>query len=87
MKKHQIKQSMDGKARWVDNVIIERWFRSLKTEHIYITEYTNPRELRQEIKGYIYEYNYERPHQSLGYKRPHQVYRASFEQSKATQAA
>ena len=87
LKKHQIKQSMDGKARWVDNVIIERWFRSLKTEHIYITEYTNPRELRQEIKGYIYEYNYERPHQSLGYKRPHQVYRASFEQSKATQAA
>jgi putative transposase len=38
---------MDGKARWVDNVIIERWFRSLKCENIYITEYTSQRELRK----------------------------------------
>lgn len=35
----KIRQSMDGKARWVDNVIIERWFRSLKTERIYPYEY------------------------------------------------
>ena len=34
LSEHKIKQSMDGKARWVDNVIIERWFRSLKAEHI-----------------------------------------------------
>jgi putative transposase len=69
-----IRQSMDGKARWIDNVCIERWFRSLKTEHIYITEYTTPRELRQGIKRYINDYNYTRPHQSLSYQRPYQVY-------------
>ena len=39
---NNIRQSMDGKARWVDNVIIERWFRSLKCENIYITEYGSP---------------------------------------------
>ena len=44
---------MDGKARWIDNVIIERWFRSLKTEDIYINEYKNPRQLRQGIKEYV----------------------------------
>src|SRR5660398_211100 len=38
LKNNCIKQSMDGKARWVDNVIIERWFRSFKTEYIYINE-------------------------------------------------
>ena len=69
---------MDGKARWVDNVIIERWFRSLKTEHIHIVEYTSPRELRSGIKEYIREYNYDRPHQSLNYKRPCQVYAEAF---------
>jgi len=42
----KIRQSMDGKARWVDNVIIERWFRSLKNERIYPYEYLTPRALR-----------------------------------------
>ena len=37
-----IRQSMDGKSRWADNVMIERWFRSLKTEEIYLNEYPNP---------------------------------------------
>ena len=78
LREHKIKQSMDGKARWVDNVIIERWFRSLKTEYIYIVEYTNPRELRSGIKEYIHEYNYDRPHQSLNYNRPYQEYTKAF---------
>ena len=69
-----IKQSMDGKARWIDNVIIERWFRSLKCDNIYITEYTNPKTLRKGIEEYISEYNTERPHQSLDYLYPIQVY-------------
>jgi putative transposase len=42
-----VAQSMDGKARWVDNVMIERWFRTLKTEYVYINEFLSPRELRQ----------------------------------------
>jgi putative transposase len=66
--------SMDGKARWIDNVIIERWFRSLKCDNIYITEYNTPRELRVGIKQYIHEYNNERPHQSLNYEYPSTAY-------------
>jgi len=69
-----IRQSMDGKARWVDNVIIERWFRSLKTEYVYINDYTSPRELRAGIKNYIRDYNTLRPHQSLDYETPATVY-------------
>jgi putative transposase len=78
LKKHGIRQSMDGKARWVDNVIIERWFRSLKTENIYINEYTSPKALRAGIKEYIKSYNIERPHQSLDYATPQQVYEGVF---------
>ena len=74
----KIRQSMDGKARWVDNVIIERWFRSLKCEDIYLTEYTSPRELRRGIREYVQCYNHERPHTSLGDKRPRQAYLAAF---------
>jgi putative transposase len=76
--KHGIRQSMDGKARWVDNVIIERWFRSLKVEYVYINDYTSPRELRAGITGYVDEYNCSRPHQSLEYSTPEEVYLASF---------
>ncbi len=75
LKNHQIKQSMDGKARWVDNVVIERWFRSLKVERIYPYEYLNPRALRAGISNYVSEYNYERPHEAHAYHTPAEVYR------------
>jgi putative transposase len=78
LKTTAIQQSMDGKARWVDNVIIERWFRSLKHENIYINEYNSPRELRQGIASYVDEYNQRRPHQALDYKTPAAVYCSSF---------
>jgi putative transposase len=77
MKSAEIRQSMDGKARWVDNVIIERWFRSLKCDDVYINEYPTPKALRQGVEKYVYEYNNERPHQSLKYLRPVQVYEGS----------
>ena len=67
---YRIKQSMDGKGRWRDNRRIERWFRSLKVENIYITEYQAPRELRLGIGSYVRQYNHERPHESLSYSRP-----------------
>ena len=76
LKEKDIRQSMDGKARWVDNVIIERWFRSLKCDNIYINEFNTPKELRHGIKSYIEEYNTERPHQSLNYRYPVQVYKS-----------
>ena len=54
LKDNGVKQSMDGKARWVDNVRIERWFRSLKCELIYINDFNSPRELRQAIGEYVH---------------------------------
>ena len=78
LESYGIRQSMDGKARWVDNVIIERWFRSFKTENIYITEYKNPRQLRHGIKEYVNDYNYERPHSSIEDMRPAQAYSKFF---------
>lgn len=57
LKKLCISQSMDGKSRWADNTMIERWFRSLKTEEIYLNEYANPRTLRKVIAAYVQTYN------------------------------
>lgn len=73
-----IRQSMDGKSRWADNIMIERWFRSLKTELIYINEFHSPRELRQAIRQYVRDYNTLRPHQALDYQTPEHVYLAGF---------
>lgn len=78
---HEITQSMDGKSRWADNIMIERWFRSLKTEEIYINEYGSPRELRKAIAGYIEQYNYLRPHAALNNHVPAEVYYKPFSQS------
>lgn len=52
-----VRQSMDGKARWIDNVIVERWFRSLKSEHLRANKYETPAELRQLIAAYVEQYN------------------------------
>ena len=74
----RIRQSMDGKSRWADNVMIEQWFRSLKTEEIYLNEYPNPRALRKAVAAYIQQYNTVRPHQALEYKTPESVYQSCF---------
>ena len=73
-----IRQSMDGKSRWADNIMIERWFRSLKTEKIYIEEYTTELELRDCIAEFVDQYNNVRPHEALDYTTPASVYSASF---------
>lgn len=73
-----ITQSMDGKSRWADNIMIERWFRSLKTEEIYVNEYVNPRELRQAIRRYVNDYNTKRPHSALNYATPSSAFHAAF---------
>ncbi|WP_409967433.1 IS3 family transposase [Bengtsoniella intestinalis] len=78
LKANHIVQSMDGKSRWADNIMIERWFRSLKTEEIYLNEYQNPRVLRRGIGNYIKQYNTFRPHQALGNQTPEAVYGAAF---------
>ncbi len=83
LKELQIRQSMDGKSRWADNIMIGRWFRSLKTELIYINEFRSPRELRLAIRSYIEDYNSLRPHEALDYATPDQVFSASFAYSPA----
>lgn len=79
LKKYGIRQSMDGKRRWADNIMIERWFRSLKVEQIYPNEYKTPRELRKLVASYIDEYNSLRPHEALNYETPDSYYYGSFE--------
>ena len=83
LKHLHIRQSMDGKSRWADNIMIERWFRSLKTELIYINEFHSPKQLRQAIRAYIEDYNTLRPHEALDYATPDQVFCASFAPSPA----
>lgn len=78
-----ITQSMDGKSRWADNIMIERWFRSLKTEEIYVNEYANPKALRKAIAAYIQTYNTERPHEALENQTPSAVYLSCFAASSA----
>ena len=74
LKSYKIRQSMDGKSRWADNIMIERWFRSLKTEQIYPNEHVSPRELRILINKYVEEYNKIRPLEALDYQAPDDVY-------------
>ena len=69
---------MDGKSRWADNIMIERWFRSLKTEEIYLNEYQNPKILRRGISAYIKQYNEIRPHQALENATPKEIFMGSF---------
>jgi len=79
----KIRQSMDGRARWVDNVMIERWFRSLKCEYVYVKDFDSPRSLRVGLQDYIQFYNNMRPHQNLSGQTPAAVYRAAFAQRMA----
>jgi len=66
--------SMDGKGRATDNIAIERFWRSLKCERLYLNEYDSIRDLRADIDDYIDFYNSIRIHQSLNYKKPMEVY-------------
>lgn len=78
LKDLHVRQSMDGKSRWADNIMIERWFRSLKTELSYVNEFTSHRQLRQGIRSYVEDYNSLRLHEALDYATPDAVYHASF---------
>ena len=72
-----LKFSMDGKGRAIDNIFIERFWRSLKYEKIYLEPSDNGLELYHKIKDYMNFYNMNRAHQGLEYKRPVEVYRAA----------
>lgn len=70
-----IKISMDGKGRAIDNIFIERLWRTIKYEHIYLHSYENGVDLYKGIKQFLYFYNKERVHQSLNYQTPEVLYK------------
>lgn len=71
------KISMDGKGRWADNIYIERFWRSLKYEIVYMYSFDTIAQAHVAIEKYIKFYNEQRPHQSLNYKVPDYVYHQS----------
>jgi putative transposase len=72
----QIRISWDGRGRALDNVFVERLWRSVKYEEVYLKDYQTVSEAREGLSQYFQFYNYERYHQSLGYKTPCAVYRS-----------
>ncbi len=72
-----VRISMDGKGRWIDNVFVERLWRSVKYESIYLHAYETPREVNVALARYFEFYNAHRPHQSLGYRTPDEMYLAT----------
>jgi putative transposase len=72
---HEVRVSMDGKGRWMDNVFVERLWRSLKYEAVYPRAYANVHEAWAGISRWLHFYNHQRPHQALGYQTPMHVYR------------
>ena len=70
LKAKQIAISMDGRGRCMDNIWIERLWRSLKYEEVYLKDYESVTEARAGIERYFRFYNNERLHQSLGYRTP-----------------
>ena len=74
LKEHDITISMDGKGRWMDNVFIERLWRSLKYEDVYLKAYESVAQAKESIRNWFNLYNEERRHQSLQRKTPDAVY-------------
>lgn len=74
LKEHEIAISMDGKGRWVDNVFVERLWRSVKYEDVYLRAYETPTDLRAGLSEYFKFYNERRRHSSLARRTPNAVY-------------
>jgi putative transposase len=74
LKQSDVAISMDGKGRWIDNVFIERLWRSVKYEEVYLHAYDTGTEARSGLTAYFGFYNARRSHQGLGYQTPDDVY-------------
>ena len=74
LKKHDIKISMDGVGRATDNICIERFWRTIKYEEIYLNEYKNMKSLHKGIEKFIDTYNQKRLHSAIDYQTPNEVY-------------
>lgn len=77
LKDHKIRISMDGKGRCMDNIFIERLWRSVKYEEIYLNDYETTQELRKALRKYFHFYNTERPHQTFDGATPLEIYKQS----------
>jgi putative transposase len=71
---HDVRISMDSKGRALDTIFTERLWRTIKYEEVYLKDYANPREAREELRAYLRFYNEQRVHQSLEYRTPAEVY-------------
>ena len=87
LKSHRIRISMDGKGRALDNIYVERLWRSLKYEEIYLNEYHYMEDLKKALKKYFNLYNTERFHQSLEYATPEEIYYSVFSKQCQEKAA
>jgi putative transposase len=75
---------MDGRGRVLDNIFVERLWRTVKYEDIYIKGYATVAELEAGLADYFWFYNHERPHQALGYQTPAEVYFSTLEAEDAS---
>jgi putative transposase len=76
---HDIRISMDGRGRWMDNIFIERLWRSVKYEEVYLKAYESLSQARRELTNYLQFYNNKRRHQGLDYRTPDEVYWATLD--------
>ena len=74
LRRHEVTISMDGKGRYMDNIFVERLWRSLKYEEVYLNAYATVAEAKTGIGAWLSFYNEERQHQNLGYRTPRQIY-------------
>ena len=74
LRDHGVSNSMDGKGRYADNIFVERLWRTVKYEEVYLKAYADAKEARRELGAYFRFYNDQRLHQALGYRTPAEVY-------------
>ena len=73
--------SMDGRGSWIDNVVIERFWRTIKYEDIYLQSYATPLELEKGIQQFVVRYNMVRPHQALSGATPDEKFNQLMERA------
>jgi putative transposase len=88
LQENKIRISMDGRGRCFDNIFVERLWRSVKQEEVYLKEYLDVWETEESLRQYFEFYNYDRPHQSLKYQTPFEAYQKGrkTEQNKGVKA-
>lgn len=75
LEREGVRVSMDGKARYSDNIFVERLWRTVKYEEVYLKAYTDGRQAKSDLDAYFSFYNNQRPHQALGYCTPAEVFK------------